>query len=560
VTKPPPMEKLPTRIAGLDVATYGGLPRAGTTLIAGAAGSGKTVMALQIVALAAGAGIGSVVMSFEEPPDQLRRNASGFPWGDALDAEDRVRFADGRPLASTYTSGAFDLEGCVAVLDALVGEVDASWVVVDGIDQILAEEPDRKAAIREIARLDAWSRRRNVALLLTGKRVGPGDSGHAYLQAVEFLLSTVVTLSVRHAERRVSRTVQVVKYRGSRHVGDEIPMVLGRDGVDVFRATPLGENAATQERISSGVAALDEVLGGGIYRGSTLLLSGAPGTSKSTLASSFAHAATQRGEQVLYVSFDESAEGIRRNAASVGLDLGPAITDGRLVLDARSAWESAPEDHVIEIQRLLVQLQPKLLVIDPVSALLDDEGVDTSIVLGYLLRLTRSTDVTTVLTSLTSTGVSSGETTASRASTIADTWISLEYRILAGERNRALSVVKSRGTAHSNVVRELMLGSHGIDLVETYRQGATVLFGSARIEAEAVRVREAGRAGFQRDRSERELEARVAVAVAEQRRAGLDAERLRIELEALRDEGSEARDYEVAGSTGASGSDPEGVA
>ncbi len=529
------IDKAATGLPGLDLATGGGLPRSGTTLLSGRAGSGKTVLALQIAALAARQGRASIVVSFEEPPEQLRRNASSFAWGDALVSHDRVRLVDGRPKLSGQVAGAFDMEGLLAVLDALAAEIRPAWIVLDGIDQLLALQPDEAAAITEVRRVDEWSRGRGLATLLTCKRTEAGTSSHAYLEAIEFLLSTSITLSVTSSGRRLARRLRIVKYRGSSHASDDIPMILDEDGVRLPLAATASASVASVERVASGIPDLDAVLGGGIYRGSTLLISGAPGTSKSTLAASFALAAAERDETALFLSFDEPPANIVRNVASVGIDLAPHIERGRIAVHFRAAWESAAEQHVIRVQQLLDEMKPDLLVIDPVSALQKASPADDAyLAIEYILSLTRARNVTTLMTSLTNNDEPSSEATLSHTSTIADSWITLDYRILGGERNRALSIVKSRGTAHSNQVRELLLGAEGIELASVYRYGSEVLMGTARAHAEHRARAQRFEADRERTRRLRELEDRLAATETRQREAAREAERLRRSLDVER--------------------------
>lgn len=546
------IDKTPTGLPGLDRATYGGLPRVGTTLLSGRAGSGKTVLALQIAALAAREGRPSTVVSFEEPPEQLRHNTRSFPWGDALATDEHVRLVDGRPKLSDQVAGTFDTEGLLAVLDALAAETQPAWIVLDGIDQLLALQPDEATAITEIRRVDEWSRERGLATLLTCKRTEPGTSGRTYLEAIEFLLSTSITLSATSTGRRLVRHLRIVKYRGSPHATDDLPMILDHGGVHLPLAAVAPSPSASVERVGSGVPDLDAILGGGIYRGSTLLISGAPGTSKSTLAASFALAAAQRDETALFLSFDEPPANIVRNVASVGIELAPHIERGRLFVRFRAAWGSSAEQHVIRIQQLLDETKPDLLVIDPVSALQKASPSDDAyLAIEYILSLTRARNVTTLLTSLTSNDEASVEATLSHTSTIADSWIALDYRILGGERNRALSIVKSRGTAHSNQVRELLLGSAGIQLASVYRYGSEVLMGTARVHAENRARAHRFEADRERVRRLRELEDRLASAETQQRQAANEAERLRRSLEAerradrLTDEADEEREADI---------------
>jgi circadian clock protein KaiC len=540
-----PIEKIATGIAGLDVATRGGLPRRGVTLVTGDAGAGKTVMSLQTVAHAAARGLGAVVVSFEEEPAALLRNVDGFPWSAPLSDDTRVRIIDARPLTLAQTSGRFDIDGLLVVAGAAAEDVDAAWLVIDGIDHLLDLEGDDRVAVAEIGKLERWSHEHDLAVLLTGKRPAEG-SASSYVQSIEFLLATSIALTRRVHEQRMTRQLRVVKYRGSSHVADEVAMIINESGVNVFRALPWIDVGSSTDRVSSGIPALDEILGGGLYRGSTLLLSGAPGTSKTTLAAAFALAAAERGETVLFISFDEPVASLVRNLRSVGIDLQPHIDAGTLVLEMRTGREAATEEHTILIQHELARYRPSMLVVDPVSAMLNQrDGQASGVALEYVLWLTRSSNTTSIMTAMRSGG-DGVEATESQISTMADTWISLDYRITDGERNRALSIVKSRGTAHSNVVRELVLSSEGIDLAEVFRHEGKVLFGGARLAAEERAALARSMEVKQRQRVVRDLEAQIAAAKARQLEAEAQVGRLEIELSMERENGMIARERAAA--------------
>lgn len=528
------LRKRSTGIRGLDAATKGGLPAAGGTLIAGEAGAGKSVLAMHILANAVERGEGGILVSFEESEPQIRRGAASFAWGRVLMSSKRLAVIDGRPPISTQIAGEFDLEGLMAALGVQAERLDAAWVVLDGVDRLLSLQRDPRAALDRILQLNEWCEQRGLSLLLTGKLTGRRGLAVSDLEGIEFMLSTVLVLSTELVDRRLNRRFRIAKYRGTGHAADQLAMLIDSEGVhlphhgdaDTEDAAP-----APTERVGSGIAALDRVLGGGLYRGSTTLVSGKPGTAKTTLAVHFSLAAAMRGERALYISFDEPAERIVRNAASVGMDLNPAIEAARLRVVSREAWRWLVEEHYIRIQRLIDEFDPRFLVIDPISALLKAASAESPHAsIERLLGITRRRGITTVLTSLTETNAVDEDATLSHTSTLADNWISLNYNVHAGERNRGLSVVKARGTAHSNQVRELLLGADGVDLADVYEFGSAVLMGTARLQHEREVADRQHALALERERKHRELARRAAEARERMEHARAEVQRLEQEI------------------------------
>ena len=533
-----------TGIDGLDAATNGGLPAAGTTLVMGAPGAGKTVLGQQILANAAAHGGGGVLASFEEPPDQLRANAGAFTWGDRIADTGYVAVLDARPRRDADHSGRFDLKGLIAVLDAQADRLGAAWVVIDGLDQLLRFEPDEATAVSEVQRLDDWARAKGVSLLVTAKQSAGDDRTAAHLAGIEFMLSTILVLSADLVGRRLNRRFRILKYRGTDHVTDELPLVMDTHGVNLPSATAFTTVAgarADDARVSTGIPRLDRLLDGGYHRGASVLVSGAPGTSKTTLAAAFAEATAARGGKALFVSFDEPEKQIVRNARSVGLDLQPAVDAGTLRLVSRSPWSALVEEHFMAILAALDDEAPDVLIVDPVSGLLKGASGESPFpMVERLLGIAKARGMTTLMTSLTEREAADAEASMSHVSTIADTWISLDYRAYGGERNRALSIVKSRGTAHSNQVRELVLSSAGVDLADVYEYGSEVLMGTARVEKESEVAQAQRREHLERQRRRSELDQRLKQAEARLAEAESDKQRIRAELDLERQTQDEA--------------------
>ncbi|NBC49974.1 MAG: AAA family ATPase [Gammaproteobacteria bacterium] len=525
--------KRPTGITGLDWMTHGGLPAAGGTLVLGRPASGKTVLTLQIIAQALARDEAAVFVSFEESRAQVLRDAASFSWGQRLAEHPGFELIDARPSQGAQVSGEFDLGGLLAGIEHCVQRTRAEWLILDGIDQLLYRHRDPFVAIEQVHRVSDWSEERGLTLLLTGK-LDQNALAPKHLEGVEFLLPSVMLLSTTLIESRLARRFRIAKYRGSAHTADEVPMLIDTDGVHFpyteEDSSTIRVERASQERLSTGIDRLDEVLDGGLYRASTTLISGQPGTAKTTLCGSFAAAATARGERVLYLSFDEIQAPVIRNLASVGIELGAPIEAGLLRFVTREAWSSLLETHYHALVRGIEELEPACRIIDPISALFKAAGPDDAkIAIERLLSKTRASGITTVLTSLNSDDDPGSEETLSHASTLADTWLTLGFNVVGGERNRSLSVVKSRGTAHSNQVRELILADGGLDLADVYEYGTEVLMGTARLQKENEEALNQRLRALEDTQRRQDLERRIETAEAE-------AARLRIELQAQQEE------------------------
>lgn len=505
------LKKRPTGIVGLDRLTYGGLPTRQATLIAGGTGSGKSVLALQILANAAAEGSGGVFVTLEESPAQIRRNADSFSWGRALNESRCISTIDARITPGSEWSGDFDIDALLAAVEHKAAPLQNPWIVIDGIDQLLQHQADRRVAVDQVRQINEHCEEHGWTLLLTGK-LGSGLLSPQHLEGAEYMLPTMLLLSTEVLDRRLHRLFRVAKYRGSDHVRDELPMIIDQDGIQLPFQPLVGEQHASgdTERISTGIEQLDKVLGGGIYRGSSVLISGRPGTSKSTLSACIAECAAQRGERALYVSFDEQVAPFVRNLSSVNVDLKPHIDEGIIKFNSRAASSALVSEHVLAIQQLIEEFDPQFLLIDPVSALLKSAGSGRSRdSVERILEVARARNITTILTSLTNEDDPEGEATIAHVSTIADTWIVLDYNVRGGERNRSISIVKSRGSGHSNQQRELLLSSNGIELASVYDYGTEVLMGTARAQKESEELSAARREAVERNRRREDLERRI---------------------------------------------------
>ncbi len=476
--------KCPTGIQGFDEITSGGLPAARTTLVTGGPGCGKTVFALQwLVEGVRSSNEPGIFVAFEESPSQIVGNAGSFNWNVSGIAAEKLYFLDAQLSPEVVNTGEFDLVGMLALLKAKADEMKASRIVFDGIDVLLGLLDDPAAERREIYRIRDWLLKTGLTGVITKKTATvDGDGPYGFLQ---FLVDCVVVLRHQVVDGSAFRNLRVMKFRGSSFSGDEFPISISEDGMELTHRGPAElRYPVTDERISSGLPRLDRMLRGGYHRGSNILISGAPGTAKSTLAGLFIAAACERGERTLYVSFDEGADQIVRNLRSVNVDLAPHVASGLLAMLSTRTRGPNVEDQFGALRAKVRAHRPRCLVIDPLSALSTKlSHLASADAAQQFLDFLKSEGITVVNTSLLD-GLNTDEATATGISTIADTWIHVSYVVHEGERNRALTIVKSRGTGHSNQVRELTLSNDGVTLTDVFVAQGKVLMGVARWEWE----------------------------------------------------------------------------
>lgn len=493
--------KAPTGIAGFDELTGGGIPRGRTTLIAGGSGCGKSVFALQsLVHGARDLGEPGIFVAFEEHAGRIVANAATFGW--ELEALQRRRlfFLDAQPSPDLMHTEGATLEGLLAALSVRVRQMKAKRIVFDSLDILLPWLGDSAALQREVMRLHEWLHERDLTAIVTARTSLVNELPSDALTFIPFLVDCVVGLRHEEVDGVSQRNIRVLKYRGSGFSENTVPMMIGQHGIEVAAVSPrlLAPRAST-ERVSSGVRALDEMLGGGYFRGASILITGSPGTAKTTLAGAFLAAAGARGERGLFVSFDSAEPELVRNLGSVNLKLRPYLGRGLLHIEALSGTSASAERHFLYLRTLIERFNPSCLVIDPISALGKQGNEMTAFgVIERLTAIAKARGITTLFTSLLRVADYDSESSRLNISTIADTWIQLSYVVNAGERNRALTIVKSRGTAHSNQVRELVLGPRGVSLTDVYAAEGEVLMGSLRLQREQRDASEQARRSAER--------------------------------------------------------------
>ena len=485
----PGLDKAPTGISGLDAITAGGLPRGRVTLVAGSAGAGKTLLGLNFLVTGAREhGEPGVLMTFEESAAKVALNVRSLGFDlDELQRRDLLAVLGFRVDPSEIVAaGEFDFEPIFAILDDAIKRVGARRVVLDTIEVLFGAFGDDTIVRSELSRLVRWLEDRGVTVVLTGER--GNDSGLTRHGIEEYVTDCVIVLDHRVSAEISTRRLRVVKYRGSAHGTNEYPFLISARGFTVLPITSITlDYGASEERISTGVARLDHMLGGGMFRGGTLLVSGAAGTGKTSLGAHVLNSACERGEQALMVLLEESPEQVLRNMRSIGLDLRKWVEAGLLRIWAARPSAIGQETHLAVLARLIEEETPSVAVLDGITSISSglvatEAPTEVNSIVARKIDLFKSRGITSVITAL---GQGEDPNTPGISSMV-DTWLLLRNTEADGERNRLLFVLKSRGTAHSNQVREFVLTDHGIELVDVYVGTAGVLAGSARATQQAA--------------------------------------------------------------------------
>lgn len=458
--------KTATGIRGLDEITHGGLPRGRPTLVCGGPGSGKTLFALTFLVN----GIThcdepGVLMTFEENAEEIATDVAslGFDLPQLIAAGklavDYVRVE----RSEIEETGAYDLEGLFVRLNWAIESVGARRVVLDTLESLFAGLTDAGILRAELRRLFRWLKDKGVTTVITGER---GDGLLTKQGLEEYVSDAVILLDHRVHDQVSTRRLRVVKYRGSYHGTNEYPFLIDATGISVLPVSSLAlAHAASLERISAGIPHLDGMFGGkGYYRGSTVLVSGLAGTGKTSLAAHFVDAACRRGERCLYFLFEESPQQLLRNMRSIGIDLEPWVAAGLLQVHADRPSRYGLETHLATMHQLVADFKPTVTVLDPVTNLMTvGTFADVQAMLTRMIDHLKTENITALLTSLTP-GVTDIERTETSISSLMDTWIVLANEDIGGHHRRGLYVLKSRGMAHSNELREFVLTNQGLEV------------------------------------------------------------------------------------------------
>jgi circadian clock protein KaiC len=510
------IEKCPTGIDGLDEITKGGLPRNRPTLVAGGPGCGKTLFGIEFVVRGIlRYGEPGVIMALEERAEDLTKNVRSLGYDlDELVASGRlvVDYVQIDPF-EIEENGEYDLEGLFLRLGDAIDSVGAKRVSLDTLEVLFTSFQNLGVVRAELRRLFQWLKDRMVTAVVTAER-GEGPLTRHGLE--EYVSDCVILLDHRVRQQILTRVLRVVKYRGSSHATNEFPFYIDDSGIHVLPITSAGlDHQVSSERISLGIPRLDSMLQGGPHRGSSVLVSGSAGTGKTTLLAHAAAASCARGERVLLFSFEESPHQIVRNMESVGIRFAPWMEQDLLrIVSARPTMHGL-ETHLAITHQMVESFAPRMVIFDPISNLADvSNDIDTKTMLVRLIDYLKGRSITAVLADLTSQG-SALEATQVAVSSLIDTWILLRDMEISGERNRGLYVLKSRGTAHSNQIREFLVTPQGIQLADVYTGPEGVLTGSARVSREAQDRAETAARSQALARMRRKLEAKRRVLEAE---------------------------------------------
>ena len=514
------LPKSPTGIRGLDEITLGGLPRGRTTLVVGKAGSGKTLLGMEfLVHGALEFGEPGVIISFEETPEDLVSNVASLGY-DLTDLQERNLLSIDHVEVSRndiIETGEFDLEALFIRLGYAIDSIGAKRIVLDTIESLFSGLTNTGILRAELRRLFFWLKDRGVTAVVTGESGEVTMTRHGL---EEYISDCVILLDHRVDDQISTRRLRVVKYRGTIHGTNEYPFLIDETGISVLPITSTGlTHTVSNERVSSGVERLDAMLEGeGFYRGSTIMVAGTPGTGKSSFGASFVNAACLRGEKCLYFSFEESPDQIVRNMQSIGIDLAPHIESGLLEIHSSRPTMYGLEMHLVMLFKQIQERQPGVVVIDPLTDLIAIGSTkDVKVMLTRLIDYLKTNGITALFTHLIHTREKMAASDFAVSSLI-DTLIQLLDVESAGERNRGLYVLKSRGMGHSNQIREYRITDSGIELVDVYVGPAGMFMGTARLVQEAkeraeaeIRSEEIAARQREMEREKSTLEARIAL-------------------------------------------------
>lgn len=500
------------------------MPTGRPTLVCGAAGCGKTLFGMEfLVRGATEFGEPGVFMSFEETSEELVKNVAslGFDLEELVAQKKIVLEHVHVERSEIQETGEYDLEGLFIRLGYAIDSIGAKRVVLDTIESLFAGLPNQLILRAELRRLFRWLKEKGVTAIITGER---GNETLTRQGLEEYVSDCVIMLDHRVTDQTSTRRLRVVKYRGSVHGTNEYPFLIDEKGFSVLPITSVGlQHGISNERISSGITQLDEMLEGkGYYRGSSILVSGTAGVGKTSVAAHFAEAACKRGERVLFFCFEESPNQLMRNMLSIGIDLEVWVKKGFLQFQATRPTFYGLEMHLAVTHRAVNEFNPDIVILDPINTfVVHDKASDVKTMVMQIVDFLKAKQITALFTSLGSGG-SAAENSEAGLSSLIDTWLLLRESEYNGERNRGMYVIKSRGMANSNQIREFVLTSHGVELRKVYIGSSGVLTGSARIAQKAIEQAEVLAANIDIDRKRRavdqkrkQMENRIATMLSE---------------------------------------------
>jgi len=513
------LSKCPTSIQGLDEITGGGLPKGRSTLVCGGPGCGKTLFAMEfLVRGATQHNEPGVFISFEETGKELTANVASLGFDlDKLVARKKL-ILEHIPVerGDVAKIAEHDWEGLFIRIHQAIESIEAKRVVLDTIETLFLGLPNPLVLRGHLQRLLHWLKRKGVTTIITAER---GDGTLTRQGFEEYVSDCVILLDHRVKEQASIRRLRIVKYRGSTHGTNEYPFLIDEDGFSVLPVTSLGlAHDSSHRRISTGIPRLDTMLSGkGYFRNTTVLVSGTAGTGKTSIAAQFVEAACQRGERVLFFTYEESPAQLMRNMRSIGIALEPWVKKGLLQFHASRPSLYGLETHLTTTVKHINNFQPSIAIFDPINAFAtEDNRTEVRTLLLRIVDFLKMKGITALFTSLTASSDAAAGATDLYVSSLIDTWLLLRTIEIGGERNRGLYVLKSRGMAHSNQIREFRLTSQGIELLDVYVGSDGVLTGSARLSQESkddaeqlLRRQEIGRRQFALERKREAMEAQI---------------------------------------------------
>ena len=474
MSAPRGVAKSPTGITGLDQITNGGLPRGRAALVAGGPGSGKTLLGMEF--LLRGIleyGEPGVAMTFEETSEELIQNLASLGYDLPALIRSKKLIVDHVHIErrEIEETGEYDLEGLFIRLGHAIDSIKAKRVLLDTVEVLFSGLQNSAIVRSELRRLFRWLKQKGVTSIITAE-IGPKTLTRRGLE--EYVADCVIQLDHRVNEQISTRRIRVVKYRGSTHGTNEYPFLIDDQGVSVMPITAVRlTHEAKEERVSSGIATLDDMLGGrGFFRGSSVLVSGTAGTGKSILAAHFANAACARGERCIYFAFEESTSQMLRNMRSVGLDLEHWIRKGLLSIRATRPTTVGLENHLVNMHREIVDESPSTVVVDPITNLITigDRAAVRSM-LTRLIDFLKNQQITALFTNLSMTAAGIEQTTT-EISSLMDAWVLVSDIEDGLARRRRIQILKSRGMSHSNYVREFQISDRGVEIFPSDAEGA----------------------------------------------------------------------------------------
>jgi circadian clock protein KaiC len=529
---PMPLKKCPTGILGLDEITGGGLPKGRTTIVCGGPGCGKTMLGVEfLVRGAMKFNEPGVLMAFEETPREIATNVASLGFDIQALARRKKLYLDFLSVepSEIKESGDYDLEGLFIRLQGAIAAVGAKRVMFDTLEALFSGFSNPQILRAEFRRLFRWLKDRGLTAIVTAER-GEGNLSRYGLE--EYVSDCVILLDHRVKNQISERRLRIVKYRGTSHGADEYPFLIDECGISILPLSALQlQHKVWNERVSSGIPDLDKMLEGqGYYRGTSILVTGTAGSGKTSVSAAFIDAACRRGERCLFIDFEESRDQVARNMKSIGLNLNRWARNGLLTHEAWRPTQFGIEMHLLRIHKLIEKHKPQCVVIDPITNLMHGSGdKEVHSMMMRLMDFLKNSGITAIFVSLTAGG-SKLESSTVGVSSLADTWILLRDIESDGERNRCIYVLKSRGMAHSNQLREFVITAKGIKLIAPYIGPGGVLTGTARMNQEAKEKFAALQRDFEISRKQREVSRKRRALEAQA--ASLQAELVTVDREA----------------------------